>query len=298
MTQLRRMMLEELQRRNYSDNTIRQYLLAVRQFAQHFGKRPDQLGPDELRTYQAHLLRDRKLAVGTVVARVAALRFFFVRVLKRHQFREDLPYPKDRRRLPTVLSLEEVTRLINAAGNLQQRAMLMTLYGTGMRRTELSLLKVRDVNSQRMMIRVERGKGGAGRDIPLSPALLETLREYWRCKKPHTYLFPSSEGHRGKEQPTSDRAVWYACKQAARHARLTKRIGPHTLRHSFATHLLEAGTDLRTIQIILGHGDLETTAKYLHLSQRHLRGVTNPLESLPLSRLEEVNRQYHRKKNP
>jgi len=298
MTQLRRMMLEELQRRNYSDNTIRQYLLAVRQFAEHFGKRPDQLGPDELRTYQAHLLRDRKLAVGTVVARVAALRFFFVRVLKRHQFREDLPYPKDRRRLPTVLSLEEVTRLINAAGNLQQRAMLMTLYGTGMRRTELSLLKVRDVDSQRMMIRVERGKGGAGRDIPLSPALLETLREYWRCKKPHTYLFPSSEGHRGKEQPTSDRAVWYACKQAARHAGLTKRIGPHTLRHSFATHLLEAGTDLRTIQIILGHGDLETTAKYLHLSQRHLRGVTNPLESLPLSRLEEVNRQYHRTKNP
>ena len=298
MTQLRRMMLEELQRRNYSDNTIRQYLLAVRQFAEYFGKRPDQLGPDELRTYQAYLLRERKLAVGTVVARVAALRFFFVRVLKRHQFREDLPYPKDRRRLPTVLSLEEVTRLINAAGNLQQRAMLMTLYGTGMRRTELSLLKVRDIDSQRMMIRVERGKGGAGRDIPLSPALLETLREYWRCKKPHTYLFPSSEGHRGKEQPTSDRAVWYACKQAARHAGLTKRIGPHTLRHSFATHLLEAGTDLRTIQIILGHGDLETTAKYLHLSQRHLRGVTNPLESLPLSRLEEVNRQYHRKKNP
>ena len=298
MTQLRRIMLEGLQRRNYSDNTIRQYLLAVRQFAEHFGKRPDQLGPDELRTYQAYLLRERKLAVGTVVARVAALRFFFVRVLKRHQFREDLPYPKDRRRLPTVLSLEEVTRLINAAGNLQQRAMLMTLYGTGMRRTELSLLKVRDIDSQRMMIRVERGKGGAGRDIPLSPALLETLREYWRCKKPCTYLFPSSEGHRGKEQPASDRAVWYACKQAARHAGLTKRIGPHTLRHSFATHLLEAKTDLRTIQIILGHGDLETTAKYLHLSQRHLRGVTNPLESLPLSRLEEVNRQYHRKKKP
>jgi site-specific recombinase XerD len=268
----------------------------VRQFAEHFGKPPDQLGPDELRTYQGYLLHDRKLVVGTVVARVAALRFFFVCVLKRHQFREDLPYPKDRRRLPMVLSLEEVTRLINAAGNLQQRALLMTLYGTGMRRTELSLLKVRDVDSQRMMVRVERGKGGAGRDSPLSPALLETLREYWRCKQPRTYLFPSSERHRGKEQPTSDRAVWYACKQAARHAGLTKRIGPHTSRHGFATHLLEAGTDLRTIQTILGHGDSETTAKYLHLFQRHLRAVTNPLESLPLSRLEEVNRQYHRKK--
>ena len=298
MTQLRRKMLEELQRRNYSDDTIRQYLLAVRQFAEHFGKPPDQLGPDELRTYQAYLLRGRKLAVGTVVARVAALRFFFVRVLKRHQFREDLPYPKDRRRLPTVLSLEEVTRLINAAGNLLHRALLMTLYGTGMRRTEVSLLKVCDVDSQRMMIRVERGKGGAGRDIPLSPALLATLRQYWRWKKPRTYLFASSERKRGKERPISDKTVWYACAQAARHAGLTKRIGPHTLRHSFATHLLEAGTDLRTIQIILGHGDLETTAKYLHLSQRHLRAVTNPLESLPLSRLEEVNRQYHGKKNP
>jgi integrase/recombinase XerD len=298
MTQLHRRMLEELQRRNYSDNTTRQYLLAVRQFAEHFGKPPDQLGPDELRTYQAYLLRDRKLAVGTVVARVAALRFFYVRVLKRHQFREDLPYPKDRRRLPTVLSLDEVTRLINTAGNLQQRAMLMTLYGTGMRRTELSLLKVRDVDSQRMMIRVERGKGGAGRDIPLSPALLETLREYWRWRRPRAYLFASGEKKRGKDRPVSDKTVWYACTEAARHAGLTKRVTPHTLRHSFATHLLEAGTDLRTIQVILGHGDLETTAKYLHLSQCHLRAVTNPLENLPLSRLEQVNRQYHRKKNP
>ena len=298
MTQLRRMMLEELQRRNYSDRTIRYYLQAVTLFAKHFGKRPDQLGPDELRTYQAYLLRERKLAVGSVVARVAALRFFYVRTLKRHEFREDLPYPKDHRRLPTVLSLEEVTRLIDAAGNLLQRALLMTLYGTGMRRTEVSLLKVSDIDSQRMMIRVERGKGGAGRDIPLSPALLETLREYWRWKKPCTYLFPSSERKRGKEQPISDKTVWSACKEAARHAGLTKRVSPHSLRHSFATHLLEGGTDLRTIQILLGHGDLETTAKYLHLSQRHLRAVANPLESLQLSRVEEASRQYHRKKNP
>jgi integrase/recombinase XerD len=227
MTQLRRKMLEELQRRNYSAETVRQYLRAVAQFARHFGKRPDQLGPDELRSYQAYLLRERKLTVGSVVAQVAALRFFYVRTLKRHQFREDLPYPKDRRRLPTVLSLEEVTRLINAAGNLLQRALLMTLYGTGMRRTEVSLLKVSDIDSQRMMIRVGRGKGGAGRDIPLSPALLETLREYWRWKKPRTYLFPSSERKRGQEQPISDKTVWYACKEAARHASLTKRVSPH-----------------------------------------------------------------------
>ena len=220
MTRLRQMMLEELQRRNYSKSTTRYYLQAVASFARHFGKSPDKLGPDELRSYQAYLLRERKLAVGTVIARVAALRFFFIRTLKRHEFREDLPYPKDQRRLPTVLSLEEVARLINAAGNLLQRALLMTLYGTGMRRTEVSLLKLSDIDRQRMMIRVERGKGGAGRDIPLSPALLETLREYWRWKKPRTYLFPSSERKRGKEQPISDKTVWYACKQAARHAGL------------------------------------------------------------------------------
>ena len=165
----------------------------MQQFAQYFGKSPDKLGPSELRSYQAYLLKERKLAVGTVVARVAALRFFFVRTLKRHQFREDLPYPKKQRRLPTVLSLQEVAQLINAAGNLMQRALLMTLYGTGMRRTEVSRLKVRDVDSKRMMIRVECGKGGVSRDLPLSPALLETLREYWRWKKPRTHLFPAQQ---------------------------------------------------------------------------------------------------------
>jgi integrase/recombinase XerD len=296
VTRLRKMMLEELQRRNYSESTTRGYLMAVRQFAEHFGKPPDQLGPDDLRIYQAYLLKERKLAVGTVVARVAALRFFLVRTLKRHEFRDDLPYPKERRRLPTILSLEEVGRLINAASNLMHRALLMVLYGTGMRRAEVSLLKVRDVDSQRMIIRVERGKGGAGRDLPLTPALLETLREYWRWKKPRTYLFPSCEGKRGQDQPISDKTVWYACKETSRHAGITKHVTPHTLRHSWATHLLEAGTDLRTIQLLLGHGDLETTAKYLHLSQKHLHAVVNPLESLHLSSVKETNRQYHRKK--
>jgi integrase/recombinase XerD len=294
MTRLRKIMLEELQRRNYAEGTTRSYVRAVQQFAQYFGKSPDKLGPSELRSYQAYLLKERKLAVGTVVARVAALRFFFVRTLKRHQFREDLPYPKKQRRLPTVLSLEEVAQLINAAGNLMQRALLMTLYGTGMRRTEVSQLKVRDVDSKRMMIRVEHGKGGVSRDLPLSPALLETLREYWRWKKPRTHLFPAQQ--RGKEGPISDKTVWYACSEAARHAGITKHVTPHTLRHSWATHLLEAGTDLRTIQILLGHGDLETTAKYLHLSQRHLQAVANPLETLCLSRVQEASRSYHRKK--
>ena len=236
--------------------------------------------------------------MGSVVSRVAALRFFFVRTLKRRDFWEELPYPKDpkdRRRLPTVLSLDEVARLIDAAGNLMQRALLMTLYGTGMRRAEVSLLKVSDIDSRRMMIRVERGKGGGGRDIPLSAALLETLREYWRWKKSRIYLFPSSTGHRGQDRPMSDKVVWYTCKEAARYARIKKHVTPHTLRHSWATHLLEAGTDLRTIQVLLGHVDLETTARYLHLSQRHLQAVSNPLEHLQLSSVSQASREYHRK---
>ena len=296
MTHLRKMMIEELERRNYSDSTARGYLSAVAAFAKHFGKPPDQLGPEELRRYQAYLLKNRKLAVGTVIARVSALRFFFIRTLKRHEFRQDLPYPKKQRRLPTVLSLDEVGQLIDAAGNLQQRTVLMILYGTGMRRAEVTRLKVADVDSRRMIIRVECGKGGHDRDLPLSPALLETLREYWRWKKPGTYLFPSDSGHRGKDQPLSDKSVWYACTEAARHAGLRKRVTPHTLRHSWATHLLEAGTDLRTIQMLLGHGDLETTAKYLHLSQRHLQAVENPLDQLSISSVKETSREYHRKK--
>ncbi len=298
MTQLRRMMLEELQRRNYSEITTRKYLQVVTNFAQHFGKSPDKLGPDHLRTYQAYLLKERKLASGTVVNCVSALRFFFIKTLRRHQFRDFLPYPRDRRRLPTVLSLEEVARLINAAGTLYRRTLLMTLYGTGMRRAELARLKVHDIDSQRMMIRVDRGKGGRSRDVPLSPALLETLREYWRWRKPKIYLFPSRDRRRGPEQPITDKMVWIACQEAARQAGLSKRITPPTLRHSWATHLLEAGTDLRTIQVLLGHGDLETTAQYLHLSQRHLQTVANPLESLTLTRVQDSRHAFRRKNHP
>src|SRR5262252_2061551 len=229
------------QRRNYSEITTRKYLQVVTDFAKYFGKSPDKLGPNELRTYQAYLLRDRKLTPGTAVNCVAALRFFFVKTLKRHQYREFLPYPKDRRRLPAVLSREEVARLINAAGNLFRRTLLMTLYGTGMRRSELAHLKVSDIDSQRMIIRVVAGKGGKDRDLPLSPALLEVLREYWRWRKPTLYLFPTRTYRRRLDQPISDKTVWIACSEAARRAGISKRVTPHTLRHSWATHLLEAG---------------------------------------------------------
>jgi site-specific recombinase XerD len=291
------MMLEELQRRNYSAITTRNYLRVVADFAKHFGKSPDKLGLNELRTYQAYLLRERKLTPGTVVNQVAALRFFFVKTLKRHQFRDFLPYPQDQRRLPTVLSQEEVSRLINAAGTLFRRTLLMTLYGTGMRRSEVAHLKVGDIDSQRMIIRVVAGKRGKDRDLPLSPALLESLREYWSWRKPKLYLFPTRTRRVHSEEPISDKTVWIACSEAAHRAGIRKRVTPHTLRHSWATHLLEAGTDLRTIQVLLGHDDLETTAQYLHLSQRHLQTVTNPLDTLTLSSSESLSRRFRRDNN-
>lgn len=297
MTHLRKMMLEELQRRNYSADTTRNYLRVVADFAKHFAKSPDKLGLNELRTYQAYLLRERKLTPGTVINQVAALRFFFVKTLKRHQFRDFLPYPQDGRRLPTVLSREEVSRLINAAGTLFRRTLLMTLYGTGMRRSELAHLKVGDIDSQRMIIRVVAGKRSKDRDLPLSPALLETLRVYWRWRKPKLYMFPARTLRRQLDQPISDKTVWIACSDAARRAGIKKHVTPHTLRHSWATHLLEAGTDLRTIQVLLGHGDLETTAQYLHLSQRHLQSVVNPLDGLALSSSENISRRFRRKDN-
>jgi site-specific recombinase XerD len=295
MTRLRKMMLEELQRRNYSACTTRNYLRVVSDFAKYFGKSPDKLGPNELRTYQAYLLTECKLTPGTVINQVAALRFFFVKTLKRHQFREFLPYPRDQRRLPTVLSHEEVARLIDAAETLFRRTLLMTLYATGMRRSELAHLKVSDIDSQRMIIRVVEGKGGKDRDLPLSPALLEILREYWRWRKPKLYLFPTRNLRGRLDQSISDKTVWIACSDATRLAGIRKRVTPHTLRHSWATHLLEAGTDLRTIQVLLGHGDLETTAKYLHLSRRHLQAVTNPLDGLVLSSTANISHSFKRK---
>ena len=185
----------------------------VSDFAKHFGKSPDKLGPNELRTYQAYPLTECKLTPGTVVNRVAALRFFLVKTLERHQFREFLPFPRDRRGLPTVLSREEVARLIDAAGTLFRGTLLITLYATGMRRSELARLKVSDIDSQRMIIRVVEGKGGKDRDLPLSPALLGTLREYWRWRKPRLYRFPTRTPQHSLDQPISDKAVWIACNE-------------------------------------------------------------------------------------
>jgi len=297
MTQLRKMMLEELERRNYSAGTTRRYLRFVERFAQHFGKSPDQLGPDHIRSYQAYLLRELKLCPGSVENHVAALRFFYVRTLHRHEFREFLPYPKSPRKLPNILSQEEVAHLINASNSLFERALLMVLYGTGMRRSEVARLKLADIDSQRMVIHVVNGKGGKDRDLPLSPALLETLRAYWRWLKPGIYLFPSRK-HRDREQPITDKIVWRVCNEARKRASMRKRVSPHLIRHSWATHLLEGGADLRTIQLLLGHEDLEVTARYLHLSQQHLHQVANPIDELKLTNVDQSPRSYHRPRRP
>jgi site-specific recombinase XerD len=189
-----------------------------------------------------------------------------------------------------VLDPEEVTRLINSASKLFHRTILMTLYSTAVRRSELCCLKVTDIDSKRMMIRINQGKGKRDREVPLSPKLLDALRIYWRWMKPKTYLFPGTVHHRRADVPITPNNVWLACREAAQAAGIDKRLHPHSLRHSCATHLFEAGADLRTIQVLLGHSRLEHTLIYLHLSRKHLQAVTNPLDSLEICSAARVPR--------
>jgi site-specific recombinase XerD len=285
MTRLRKMMLDELERRNYTQATRRAYLLGVEQFAKHFHRSPEQLGLDHIRDYQVHLFRVKKLKPATVTVRLAALRFLYVAVLKRRWTVEETPYPKRPDTLPTVLSQQEVARLIEAALTPVHRIILITLYATGLRRAELTHLKVTDIDTERMVVHVLGGKGRKDRDVMLSPKLLEELRQYWRGlkHKPRTWLFPAGRWHGRIDQPMSDKVVWHACAQAAKRAGIDKSVHPHTLRHCFATHLLEAGVDLRTIQLLLGHSDLKATTVYLHLSHRHLQATASPLDALSLA---------------
>jgi len=285
VTHLRKMMLEELQRRNFSRHTIRYYIRTVEDFARRFNCRPDRLGPRHIREYQAELFQKRKLSPGTVTNRLAALRFFYIKTLKKAWSIAETPYPQKQRRLPTILSQEEVARLIDAASTTFHRTLLMTLYATGLRCAELTNLKTNDVDSQRMVIRVRGGKWGKDRDVMLSSKLLEELRKHWRRlrvrRKPSDWLFPGNRWHTA-DHPIDTKTPRYVCQQAAKRAGLKKAVHPHTLRHCFATHLLEAGTDLRTIQILLGHHDLKETTVYLHLSERHLKATASPLDSLQL----------------
>jgi site-specific recombinase XerD len=289
-------MLEELQRRNYAATTVEYYVRAVEGFAKYFGKPPDQLNREHLREYQAFLLRERKLEPRTVKLHVSALRFFFVKTLKRAYLLDDIPYPKVPRRLPIILTVEEVGRLIDSARNLMDRTLLMVLYSTGMRNRELRGLQVRDIDSQSMLIHIQHGKGGRDRYVPLSPKLLETLREYWRWMKPKTWLFPGTVDGWRADKHITPKVVWDACQSAAERAGIEKRVSAHLLRHSYATHLLEAGADLRTIQLLLGHVKLEHTAIYLHLSQRHLQAVANPLDTMKVSSPETVHHSRKKRK--
>lgn len=297
MNRFQERMHEELVRRNYAESSIRSYLRIVQQFQQYCRKRLDRLGPDDLRRYHAYLLEERKLAVRTVVQHVAAIRFLYSKTLKRRDMKEDLPYPRNyRRRLPVVLSPEEAMRLIDSARNLFHRAMLMTLYSCGLRRAELCRLRVSDIDSQRMMIRIVQGKGNVDREVPLSPKLLETLRLYWRWMRPKTYLFPGvAKGWRA-DKPITSKMVWAAVQYAAKRAGFDKHISPHTLRHSYATHQLEAGIELKTLQVLLGHEDLATTSLYLHLSKKHLQAVSTPLDRIATVRLSNVplSRRLHK----
>lgn len=268
-------MLEELQRCNYSESTNDCYLRHITEFARYFRRSPAQLGPEEIKQFQLYLVREKKISWATLCQATAALRFLYVKTLGRAFMTTKIPYPRRAKRLPTVLSREEVDHLLNAAVSLKQRALLMTLYGAGLRVSEACHLTPSDVDSARMVLHVRQAKGNKDRHAILPAMLLETLRQYWKTRRPTRWLFP---GH--GDQPMNTRSVFAMVRSVAARTNISKTVSPHTLRHSFATHLLESGTDLRTIQLLLGHADIRTTIIYLHLSRRHLRSVVSPLDQL------------------
>ena len=276
MTTLRQRMLEDLQIRNYSPTTIRLYLYAVKAFSKHFGKPPDQLGAEHIRLYQLFLIKEKKVALPTFIQVVCALRFFYTHTLNRKIAIERIPFPRRERKLPLILSREEVKALLEAPRNLRHRTLLAVLYGCGLRVAEATQLKVSDIDSSRHVLKVRRGKGRKDRQTLLPAKLLELLRFYWRSQRPTDWLFPGAHANR----PISVKAAYLACRKAAQDAGISKPVHPHSLRHAFATHLLEAGVNLPTIQILLGHANLETTARYLQVSDVSVRSTISPLDGL------------------
>lgn len=278
MTALRERMRTDLQLRHYSEKTEHVYLGHVARFARHFGQPPDRLGATDIRHYLCHLI-EAKVSRSYFAQASPALRFFYRETLARPEVLRALPYPRTSKRLPTVLSQEEVAQLFRALSDLKQRALLMTAYGAGLRVSELTHLRATDIDSRRMVVHVRQGKGARDRTVMLGHTLLAVLRQYWRAYWPEVWLFPG----RDPARPLSARRVQDLCTQTGRRAALAKRVTVHVLRHSFATHLLEAGVDLRVIQMLLGHSSLRTTALYTHVSTERLRSTPSPLDLLEIA---------------
>jgi len=285
MTPLRQRMLDELRLRNYADTTVERYLDAVKNFARYFHRSPDRLGREQIREYLLHLVKDRNAAPSTVQIHRAAIRFLYVKTLGRQWFDEQVARTRRRPGLPTVLSAEEITRILDRTTNLKHWTMIATFYATGLRCDELRNLKVSDLDSRRMVIHVRIAKGGVPRDIGLSPILLERLKVYWRQLRPGDWLFPSAMR---PDQRLELKSIRMAISAAARRAGIERRVSPHVFRHSCATHLLEAGADLRTIQVLLGHADIQTTALYLRVSTKRMQAVASPFDALALKPLNDT----------
>jgi integrase/recombinase XerD len=262
--------------RGFAPKTRSAYLSWVRRLIQFSRVVPDQLTNEHVRAYLLHLTRERKLAFSTFNQALNAVRFFFVEVLRKPFVVEGLHYQKPPRRLPVVMNDEEVSRLLAAAASLRDRALLEAAYATGMRVSEVTRLLVTDLDSGRMVIRVEQGKGRKDRYVMLSQSLLETLRAYWRESRPKLYLFPGVDA----KKPLCISAAQKAFDRARLQAGIKKPVSFHTLRHSFATHLIESGTSVRTIQALLGHRSLQTTERYTHLAQNYLHQTRSPLDRL------------------
>lgn len=277
MTPLRQRMLEDMGIRNLAENTQSAYLQQIAAYSRYFNRSPDQLGPEEIRTYQLYLMEVRALTPSSICVATGALRFLYKVTLKRSWAVEEIPMPKRPRKLPEILSPEEVMHFLNAITNHKHRAILMTAYAAGLRVSEATHLKVTDIDSQRMMLRVEQGKGMKDRYVMLSPRLLDVLRTYWKSARPNRWMFPGEV----PGQPITREAVGLACQKARRDSGITKPVTPHSLRHAFASHLLESGANLRTIQLLLGHRSLATTARYLKVATTTVCATTSPFDLLP-----------------
>ncbi len=278
MTSLRQRMIEDMQLRNLSPNTQRSYVQHVSLFARYFGKSPEALGPEDIRSYQVHLTNERKLAPSTIIIAVSALRFLYkVTLRKKWIFEEMIPSPKQPEKLPVVLSPEEVLHFLECVPSNKCRTILTCCYAAGLRISEAVRLKSTHIDSQRMVIRVELGKGQRDRYVMLSAKLLRILRDWWRQERPETWLF---SGYPVDRHITTNSVV-DACHKGQRFSGIPKAITPHSMRHAFAVHLLESGTDVRTIQLLLGHRSLATTARYLRIATSKVCSTTSPLDLLP-----------------